>query len=187
MSELFQISLKITVARLRGMLYHNIMSTESLPQAFTPHDHRRCQETALAEIADVCRSRNLRLTPARSCVLKALLREHRALTAYELLEFLRREKLGSQPPVAYRALDFLVANGFVHRLEKLSAFIACTHISNDHAAAFLICRECRRVAETEIGSLTKNIAATADRHAFQVERVVLEVEGLCEACRKDET
>ena len=59
-------------------------------------------------------------------MLEALLESHRALTAYELLDQLAAAGLGSQPPVAYRALDFLVANGFVHRIERLGAFAACT-------------------------------------------------------------
>ena len=68
----------------------------------------------------------LRLTPARAFVLETLLESHRAMTAYEILDKLAAAGLGSQPPVAYRALDFLVANGFVHRIERLGAFAACT-------------------------------------------------------------
>ena len=119
------------------------------PEAFSPHDHRACRGRALAAAA-LCAERRLRLTPARAFVLERLLASHRAMTAYEILEELAEAGLGSQPPVAYRALDFLVANGLAHRIERLAAFAACTHAEAAHNAGFLICRACRRVAETPL-------------------------------------
>ena len=86
------------------------------------HDHAACRGQALAAVAEACAARRLRLTPARACVLEALLESHRAMTAYELLDRLAAAGLGSQPPVVYRALDFLVGNGFAHRIERLGAY-----------------------------------------------------------------
>ncbi|MCB1351189.1 MAG: transcriptional repressor [Rhodobacteraceae bacterium] len=149
---------------------------------FQPHDHRRCRKEALAAVLAECSARKLRLTPPRRCVLEALLEEHRAMTAYELLDRLREAGLGSQPPVVYRALDFLLANGFAHRIERLSAFVACTHGEGAHEAVFLVCRACRQVAEASLPALARNLEAEASEHAFRVERVAIEVEGLCARC-----
>jgi Fur family zinc uptake transcriptional regulator len=159
-------------------------ATAAEADAFRPHDHRRCRRAALTAARSECAARGLRLTPARECVLEALLEAHRAMSAYELLDRLREAGLGSQPPVVYRALEFLVSNGFVHRIERLSAFVACTNGSGDHAAAFLICRGCRRVAEASLAPLGRGLAAEAAGRAFEVERVVIEAEGLCGACRE---
>lgn len=151
--------------------------------AFAPHDHERCRRSVMDAVKDSCKSRGLRLTPPRECVLRALLEDHKAMTAYELLERLRAEGLGSQPPVAYRALDFLVANGFVHRIERVSAFVACTRGGGAHAAAFLVCRRCRSVAETclqQVGGVMEDAAA---EHDFVLERKVVEAVGLCGRCR----
>ena len=151
--------------------------------AFAPHDHSRCQRSVMEAVRKSCAERGLRLTPARECALRALLEDHKAMTAYELLDRLRDEGLGSQPPIAYRALDFLVSNGFAHRIEGLSAFVACTLGEAPHSAAFLICRECRTVAETslpQLGSLIEGAAAGSD---FALEREVVEAEGLCGRCR----
>jgi Fur family zinc uptake transcriptional regulator len=82
------------------------------------------------------------LTPVRRRVLEILLAQHRALGAYDILDTLREEGLGSQPPVADRALDFLIKNGFAHKIERLNAFIACTHLGQSHTPAFLICWNC---------------------------------------------
>ena len=110
----------------------------------------RCRGRALAAVEAACAARRLRLTPARAFVLETLLESHRAMTAYELLDRLGAAGLGSQPPVAYRALDFLVANGFVHRIERLAAFAACTHGGAEHTPASWSAAPAARVAETAL-------------------------------------
>jgi Fur family zinc uptake transcriptional regulator len=149
--------------------------------AFGTHDHSHCIVTALAEAEAVCRDAGLRLTPVRRKTLEVLVEEHRAMGAYEVLERLREEGFGSQPPVAYRALDFLVANGFVHRIERLNAFIACSHPGETHAPVFMICRLCKTVAEA-ITPARDAIGSAAAAAGFQIERTVVEAEGLCPSC-----
>jgi Fur family transcriptional regulator, zinc uptake regulator len=158
------------------------MTTRPALTAFAPHDHRRCRHAALAAAEAECRARRLRLTPARAHVLECLLESHRAMTAYELLDRLREAGLGSQPPVVYRALDFLVEHGFVHRIERLGAFAACTHGPEDHAAGFLVCRACRTVAETDLSPVAAVMVRQAAATGFAVERVTVEAEGLCAGC-----
>lgn len=105
--------------------------------------------------------------------------------AYDVLERLQSEGLGAQPPAAYRALDFLVVNGFAHRIEQLNAFIACTQPGADHLPAFLICRDCRKVAEIIAlpgAELFDSVARASD---FRVESIIVEAEGRCAACRKE--
>ena len=104
-------------------------------QGFERHDHAGCIAEGLAAAERTCAERGLQLTPVRRRVLEYLLGEHRALGAYEILERLRTEGLGKQPPVAYRALDFLVTHGFAHRIEKLNAFIACGLPGEPHQPA----------------------------------------------------
>lgn len=151
--------------------------------AFQPHDHRACRSDALAAVQAACAARRLRLTPARGFVLETLLESHTALTAYELLDRMRAARVGRQPPIVYRALEFLVTNGFVHRVERLGGYVACTGGGADHAAAFTVCRKCRIVAETALAGAGRGLAAKAAASGFAVERVVLEVEGLCRGCR----
>jgi Fur family transcriptional regulator, zinc uptake regulator len=152
--------------------------------AFDAHDHLDCRSRALAAVEATCAARRLRLTPARAFVLETLLETHRAMTAYELLERLSAAGLGSQPPVVYRALEFLVANGFAHRIERLGAFAACTCGSSDHHAGFLVCRVCHRVAETPLTRPARSLATAAAAVGFAIERTVVEVEGLCAHCRE---
>jgi Fur family transcriptional regulator, zinc uptake regulator len=151
--------------------------------AFGQHDHVACVDTALAAADATCAARGLQFTPVRRRVLEILLEAHEAMGAYDILARLDAEGMGSKPPVAYRALAFLVDNGFVHRIERLNAFIACSHPGATHAPAFMICRQCGTVAEAEAapgGPLAASAAATG----FRVEQTVIEIEGLCPACQK---
>jgi Fur family zinc uptake transcriptional regulator len=159
------------------------MSSPDAPRAFDRHDHGRCRALALASATAICAARGLRLTPARARTLEILLESHKALGAYEVLERLSADGLGAQPPVAYRALDFLVTNGLAHRIEKLNAFVACAHPDAVHAPAFLICRGCRKVAETASAQAQDGLGAAAAALGFAIEAQVLELEGLCPACR----
>lgn len=149
---------------------------------FDKHDHRTCIAEGVAAADAFCRSEGLQLTPVRRRVLQILLEQHRAVGAYEILDCLRNEGLGSQPPVAYRALDFLVTHGFAHRIERLNAFIACTHPRAPHAPAFLICRVCGAVAEASSDAFTGALGGTADNAGFAIERTVVEAEGICPNC-----
>ena len=157
------------------------------PVAFDAHDHGRCVDTALAAAEAHCAAEGLRFTPVRRAALEILLSEHRAMGAYELLDRLHQAGFGSQPPVAYRALDFLVANGFVHKIERLNAFIACAHPGENHSPAFLICRLCEAVAEAQSAPARGSLGDAARATGFQIERTLVEALGLCPSCAgKDE-
>jgi Fur family transcriptional regulator, zinc uptake regulator len=149
---------------------------------FDPHDHALCKEHAMLAAQDRCTKANLQFTPVRKRVLEILLEKHTALGAYDILDILTAEGLGSQPPTVYRALDFLVHNGLAHRIERLNAYTACSHLDHDHAPAFLFCRICRTVAETDTGSAEGQIGSLAKQTGFTIERIVIEAEGLCSAC-----
>ncbi|MBD3662877.1 transcriptional repressor [Sulfitobacter sp. TSTF-M16] len=150
---------------------------------FEHHDHRQCVTSTLAKAETHCANAGLRLTPVRRRALEILLAEHRALGAYDLLAVLAKEGLGAQPPVAYRALDFLVSAGFAHKIEALNAYIACAHLGADHAPAFLICRTCRSVAETDTAPAKGRLGEAARAAGFEIERTVIEATGLCPSCQ----
>ncbi|MBT8414512.1 MAG: transcriptional repressor [Boseongicola sp.] len=156
------------------------------PLGFEKHDHATCISDAVERADAVCRDSGLQFTPVRRRVLEILLSDHRARGAYEILDILRNEGLGSQPPVAYRALEFLVAHGFAHRIEKLNAFIACGYSEHNHMPAFLICRNCGSVAETDAAPNRSAVGRIAKAAGFHIERAIVEVEGLCPECQEAE-
>jgi Fur family zinc uptake transcriptional regulator len=150
---------------------------------FDRHDHGRCIADAIAAAERHCAETRAQLTPIRRRVLEILLGEHRAMGAYEVLEVLRAEGQPAQPPVAYRALEFLVRLGFVHRIERLNAFVACARPGEDHLPGFLICRGCRHVAETRAQEAPRLFGPILRDGGFILESVMVEAEGLCPGCR----
>ncbi|WP_209504839.1 MULTISPECIES: transcriptional repressor [unclassified Ruegeria] len=161
---------------------HPVNGKDAAPVGFQEHDHQSCVATALTSAEVRCKAEGLRLTPVRRKVLEMLLQEHRALGAYAILDRLRDEGFGSQPPVAYRALEFLVQNGFVHKIERLNAFVACSHPGAAHSPAFMICRKCDAVAEAQSAPSKGVLGAAARAAGFEIERTVVEAEGLCPDC-----
>jgi Fur family transcriptional regulator, zinc uptake regulator len=159
------------------------MSEDPGLNPFVKHNHRQCRTSGLREAQDFCTIRGLRLTPVRARVLEILLESHSALGAYDILDRLKADGLGGQPPVVYRALDFLVEHGFVHRLERLNAFAACAHPATEHEAMFLICSDCNQVAETSLAPIAADIDRAALALGFGVESRVVEVVGRCPACQ----
>ncbi|WP_050931515.1 Fur family transcriptional regulator [Aestuariivita boseongensis] len=152
---------------------------------FEHHDHASCISGSLEAVEKQCKDKGLRLTPVRKRVLEILLDEHRAMGAYDILDRLRAEGLGSQPPIAYRALDFLVKHRFVHKIERLNAFIACGHPGERHVPAFLICRSCDSVAEAHTDLTQGRLGDVARDAGFVIERTVVEAEGLCPKCQEE--
>ena len=152
------------------------------PIGFKSHDHGTCIAHSVTSVQKQCAERGLQLTPVRQRVLEILLAKHQALGAYDILAVLNADGFSAQPPVAYRALDFLVGNGFAHKIERLNAFVACSHPSSEHVPAFLICRVCENVAEGIANLSEDTVAASARDAGFIIERAVVEAEGVCPNC-----
>jgi Fur family zinc uptake transcriptional regulator len=150
--------------------------------AFTPHDHAGCCGDVMARADALVHDRGLRLTPVRRRVLEILLESHRALGAYDVLDRLASDGFGNQPPVAYRALEYLEAQGLVHRIRRLNAFAACMHPGETHSPVFLICRTCQAVAETPSEPVRAAMEAAAGALNFRIERATAEALGLCPTC-----
>ena len=131
-----------------------------------------------------CTRNGTRLTPVRREILDLVLRAPGPVGAYQLLDQLRGRRQGAAPPTVYRALEFLVGQGLVHRVERLNAFIGCTGNSHahQHAAQFLICRMCGAVREIDDGAVAATLRQIAAAQGFTVERTTVEVEGVCADC-----
>jgi len=158
------------------------------PPAFPPpdHDHTRCVRTALDAAERVCVERGVRLTPLRRRVLELVWRSHQPVGAYDVLTMLSEERGRVAPPTVYRALDFLLHHGFIHRIERLNAYIGCASPGTEHVGHFLICRRCGTAAEVADARTDRAIAREAESVGFAVERETVEISGTCPGCRATE-
>ncbi|MBV8091281.1 MAG: transcriptional repressor [Alphaproteobacteria bacterium] len=140
-------------------------------------------ELALARAQSICNLRGTRLTPVRRGVFELVLLADQPVRAYTLLAQLehRRGKLG--PPTVYRALDFLLAQGLIHKVETSNAFVACSDVEHSHMSQFVICEDCGATEEICDVEIAESLRRLGEGRGFAVERQVIEGRGLCPACR----
>lgn len=161
------------------------MATPPAGQNPLPHDHTACIDKAVHTAERVCAARGLKLTPLRQRVLEIVWRAHEPIGAYEILAELARERDKAAPPTVYRALEFLMTAGLVHRIDSLNAFIGCDEPSKPHMAQFLVCRRCQRVVELDDPAISALLADKCRAAGFLLEPTSLELTGLCDNCTKD--
>ncbi len=141
-------------------------------------------DVALAAAQRVCARQGGRLTALRQRVLEIILGSETPLGAYAILDRLRDEGRGNAPPTVYRALDFLLEHGLVHRLASLNVYLGCAHPEHRHSGQFLICRGCGRVSELDSRETDQTIRSEAAARGFEVTSQIVEVLGLCAQCRE---
>lgn len=147
------------------------------------HDHADCVERAMADAVEVCAERGARLTPLRRRVLEIVWQSHRPLGAYEILEVLSGDGRSSAPPTVYRALEFLLGQGLVHRISSLNAYVGCTRPGHSATGQFLICEACGAAAEVRDVRLERAIGSTAASAGFDASEHTVEISGRCPNCR----
>ncbi|MGB5832345.1 MAG: transcriptional repressor [Thiohalocapsa sp.] len=135
----------------------------------------------LARAEVLCAERGVRLTAQRRRVLELVCRAGRPVGAYEILDQIR-DGATAAPPTVYRALDFLLRQGLVHKLETLHAYVGCTHPEHAHVSQFLICADCGDVTELENESIAGSVRSVAAETGFEPHRPIVEVIGTCSNC-----
>ena len=130
-----------------------------------------------------CATRGLRLTPLRAQVLGLVAAAGKPVKAYDLLEQMKTATGNVAPPTVYRALDFLLEQGFIHRLASINAFVACHHPQVRHSVPFLICDSCQNAIELEDTRISELLQSQAQGLGFSTRAQTLEVHGTCADCK----
>ncbi|AGC03316.1 zinc uptake regulation protein [Candidatus Blochmanniella chromaiodes str. 640] len=138
----------------------------------------------LTQIKKLCEQRCVRLTPQRLAVLRLISQYNGAISAYDLLHLLRQSSLPhAKPSTIYRALNFLLAQGFIHRIESTNSFMLCRYFFElSHNFAFFICKSCKQVTEQTTKGIEEILQNTAKITGFTMFNNVIEAHGLCPKC-----
>ena len=148
-----------------------------------PGHHVHDAKAYVHAVEEACAARGLRLTPLRAQVLGLVAAAGKPIKAYDLLDLMKSENGSSAPPTVYRALDFLLEQGFIHRLASVNAFVSCHHPQVQHSVPFLICDNCQNAIELEDDRITTLLESQAKALGFAARAQILEVHGLCSECR----
>ncbi len=142
--------------------------------------------TIIEQVESICAERGVRLTTQRRRVFELICSSHSASSAYDLLEQLKESEPQAKPPTVYRALDFLLEQGFIHRVESTNSFITCCSFNTQqHFFQLLICDKCGGVVELEDENLEALLAKNAEKHGFKLTKQVIETHGECQACSSE--
>jgi Fur family zinc uptake transcriptional regulator len=148
------------------------------------HDHTRCASQALRTAEALCIRRGVRFTDMRRRVFAAVWESHAPIGAYDILAQLNAAGGRNAPMAVYRALDFLIEHGLIHRVASLNAFVGCACPGDNHTNPLLICRMCGTVAELDAPAVHTAVAKAVP--GFAVESEVIEISGVCPHCRRAE-
>jgi Fur family zinc uptake transcriptional regulator len=132
-----------------------------------------------------CSRSGARLTPLRRRVLELVLATGKPIGAYSLLKSLRADGFSDAPPTVYRTLEFLQAQGLVHRIAKSNTFVACSRPHDEHFGLIFVCARCGGSIESEAPGIVDDVRRCADKLGFHVRRQVFEIEGTCRNCEVD--
>jgi len=141
-------------------------------------------EAVMARAERLCAARGERFTALRRRILRLIAEADRPLGAYDLLALSGAQGERVAPPTVYRTLDFLAAQGLVHRVHSKNAFVVCRAAGAPHSAALLICSACGQVREVPCTALERHVIEHAGEYGFAVESVAVEVRGRCAGCRR---
>ena len=143
--------------------------------------HAPAERVALA--VSLCGARGVQLTTLRRQILELLWESGRPTGAYELIEALKlRNSRPVGPPTVYRALEFLMSQGFVSKIESHNAYVPCAHPERHQDCLFFICGDCGASTELEDPRIEQLLAENAAHLGYRVTRRVVEVEGTCASC-----
>jgi len=144
--------------------------------------HTHCISDAISNGERICAENGLKFTAIRRKVLELVWQSHKPVKAYDILKKLPKGEGAPMPPTVYRALDFLLSNGLIHKINTLNAFVGCSHPGPNNQCYFLICSHCDEVTECCTSKLGNAIGRSAKDNAFTTESVSLEIQGKCQAC-----
>ena len=146
------------------------------------HDHAHCTSDLIARAERTCEQSGSRLTGQRREILNCVAQRHSAVGAYDIIERMAEKGARPAPITVYRALDFLLAHGLVHKVESRNAFVACSHAHDGKPAVLMICDSCCTVAELDVPEVFEHIAQKAMERDFTPTRTLIEMSGTCDAC-----
>lgn len=148
------------------------------------HNHKACVAEALGTAEHLCVERGVQLTPIRHQVLELIWESHKAVKAYELLDRIKPLQNAAKPATIYRALDFLIEQGLIHRVESLNAFVGCSCSGHQHEQLLLICKHCNEVEERPAPAVMQALSQEFEHAGFIVHSKAIEIHGVCTKCIK---
>lgn len=138
---------------------------------------------AIEQFREHCAQNKWRATAPREAVLEILADADQPLSAYDVLDALKAKLDNPKPPTAYRALEFLIEHGFVHRIESLNAYVTCSEGHKHKGSQFMICTNCGKVEEAHMCHVPQGLNEIMGNKGFTLSHWNAELHGVCGDCQ----
>lgn len=130
-----------------------------------------------------CEAHGAQLTEQRREVLELLLRRAGHAKAYDIQEDMQARHGRVAPTTVYRALDFLIEQQLVHKVDTTNSYVVCEHGHHDeHPTMMLICSRCGSIQEWQAPGWFEGLKAALKADASAFAPAAIEIKGRCSAC-----
>lgn len=136
------------------------------------------------QLLNVCKERNLKMTPQRKGVLECLHAAAEPLTAYELLDVYRKAHDAGEAMTIYRALAYLEKMHVIHKIHSQNKYKLCDLGHADSSVQLFLCNHCHDTQELHSNELQQLLQKTAKANDFIIQESMLELSGICNQCRQ---
>ena len=114
-------------------------------------------------------------------VLNIIKQSSQPLTAYAILELCKKKKK-VQAMTIYRALNYLMEQGVIHKSNQHKTFLLCNHSHNkEHNPSIAICKKCGDTEELK-SDFFNNFLQKYNLKKFNFKKFELEVSTICSNC-----
>ncbi len=145
-------------------------------------EHLECREQLLEKAENICKENNVRFTKTRKRVLEIICDQPNAIKAYDILDILAKEDKSAKPITIYRALDFLISQGLVHKIESINSFFACPCPDQTVDSQLLICDVCGLISALHVPDACSSLDNHAREIGFKPMSKSIEIHGICAEC-----
>ncbi|MDR1607609.1 MAG: transcriptional repressor [Deltaproteobacteria bacterium] len=123
-----------------------------------------------------------KLTRLRRLILDILLGAQEPVKAYDILELARERGQRLTASSVYRVLEYLEAQGLIHRVNALNAYMACLEGPQKHNPLIVICSRCQKTQEIFDETLANSIFQRLSSLGLGLSAASVEIRGLCPQC-----
>ncbi|ASP18296.1 Fur family transcriptional regulator [Neisseria sp. 23W00296] len=148
------------------------------------------------KIIDQARLNGAQVTALREQVLDIVLEQEGVIKAYQVLSAMQKASSSPvAPPTAYRALDFWVEQGVLHKIAAVNGYVLCSHARHNcrehgheeqnghsHSAFILVCTECGAVDEQTLSRQWADLQRALGESGFELTEEHLVLTGVCAKC-----
>ena len=159
-------------------------TTRAFPHASTGVIISASERSMLDQLESIQDEQGFRFTLLRKLVYLFVYRaKAQGISAYQILDMMKRHNPQAQPATIYRSLDFLVQTRLIIKIESKSKFIARKESINEETSIYLVCSDCGSVKEISDSVFEDVLNKITDNSGYIIKKGHIEISAICPDCQ----